>query len=463
MAGIDDTLGIPTVAPETRVPDNYQHINVQPESFGAYIGQGLQRAGQGVEKAGDAAFDIRAFAGSVNVANSHSDFNDTRDRILYGDASKPATGPDGMPIIGPDGKPMRDTGYMGLEGRAAADQREATLKALRDARDAHAKGLTSAQEKLEYDNQTRRSLAEAERTIGAHADAQWKNWAGAVNERGADQALNAFAANVDNIEDPEAKKHHYRDYIDFKVKAAQTKYGNDPTITQATIDAAKRDLLKTEVEAVGAKDPARALRILESGKAIAGTQYDDLYNRLRDHADDETARTKAAEIVARSSGGKLAPTLNGAIQNVAAQTGLPAADLTRTVQLELGGNPHAQTGSYKGLTQLSDAEFNRYNTIPGASIWDPEANLRAGAAKMKAESDQFTARTGKPATGFDIYMVHQQGLAGYTAHLDRPDVPAWQNMLSTGEGRQKGEQWAKAAIWGTSRINGNGPSAPWTM
>jgi hypothetical protein len=43
-------------------------------------------------------------------------------------------------------------------------------------------------------------------------------------------------------------------------------------------------------------------------------------------------------------------------------------------------------------------------------------------------------------------LIHQQGEAGYDAHLKNPDAPAWQNMYSTGEGKQKGAAWAKLAI-----------------
>ena len=67
---------------------------------------------------------------------------------------------------------------------------------------------------------------------------------------------------------------------------------------------------------------------------------------------------------------------------------------------------------------------------------------------MKAEGDQFAHNFGRQPSGFDSYMIHQQGLAGYSSHLANPEAPAWQNMLSTGEGRQRGERWAKSAIWG---------------
>jgi hypothetical protein len=65
---------------------------------------------------------------------------------------------------------------------------------------------------------------------------------------------------------------------------------------------------------------------------------------------------------------------------------------------------------------------------------------------MAQESRDFEAKHGRPAEFNDVYMIHQQGEAGYDAHLKNPDAPAWQNMYSTGEGQKKGAAWAKLAI-----------------
>jgi len=136
------------------------------------------------------------------------------------------------------------------------------------------------------------------------------------------------------------------------------------------------------------------------------------------------------------------------ISKAATANGISPEAAARVIQIESGGDPNARTGSYHGLTQISQSEFAKYNKTPGASIYDPEANMNAGFAKMRAEGDQFASATGKAPTDFDRYMIHQQGLAGYEAHLANPNAPAWENMLSTGEGKQKGERWARAAIWG---------------
>src|SRR4029077_5727314 len=115
-------------------------------------------------------------------------------------------------------------------------------------------------------------------------------------------------------------------------------------------------------------------------------------------------------------------------------------------QIESGGNPNATTGSYKGLYQLSDGEFRRYGGQ--GSIYDPAENERVAGMKLGDEAASVSKRLGRDLTPAEQYLVHQQGVGGAYEHLTNPDRPAWQSMLATGEGQQKGEGWARKAIWG---------------
>lgn len=134
-----------------------------------------------------------------------------------------------------------------------------------------------------------------------------------------------------------------------------------------------------------------------------------------------------------------------AISNASMKSGVSEDTLRRFIKIESSGRPDASTGSYHGLLQLSNSEFNKYG---GGNIFSANDNALAGAYKIRAESEAFQQRYGRPPTTADLYMIHQQGAAGAAAHWDHPELPAWQNMASTGEGRQKGEAWAKKAIWG---------------
>lgn len=135
----------------------------------------------------------------------------------------------------------------------------------------------------------------------------------------------------------------------------------------------------------------------------------------------------------------------GILDTVAAEHGIDPDMLSRIARIESSGNPNARTGSYKGLFQLSDQEFNKYG---GGNIYSAADNARAAGAKIAAETAQLRQTLGRDPTATEIYMVHQQGPAGFAAHSADPDAPAWQNMASTGEGRQKGAGWARQAIWG---------------
>jgi hypothetical protein len=134
------------------------------------------------------------------------------------------------------------------------------------------------------------------------------------------------------------------------------------------------------------------------------------------------------------------------LDNIAAESGVDADYLARIMKIESGGDPNNRTGSYRGLFQLSPSEFAKYGGT--GNIYDPEQNARAAANKTAAEAQNFQAKFGRLPTSTDLYMTHQQGEGGYANHIAAPDAPAWQNMYATAEGRQKGPDWAKRAIWG---------------
>lgn len=140
---------------------------------------------------------------------------------------------------------------------------------------------------------------------------------------------------------------------------------------------------------------------------------------------------------------KFAENVEDAIRQAAQSSGLDVGMLRAFTNIESGGNPNARTGRYHGLFQLSAAEFAAFG---GKNIYDPYNNARIAAIKLKREADQFTRKFGRSPTPFDMYMVHQRGLAGYEQHLKSPDALAWTGLYNTTEGRQKGEGWARNTI-----------------
>ena len=114
-------------------------------------------------------------------------------------------------------------------------------------------------------------------------------------------------------------------------------------------------------------------------------------------------------------------------------------------RIESGYNPKARTGKYKCLFQLSDWEFAKYWH---GDIYDIRDCSIAAARKFATEAAQFEKDVGRRATAAEIYCIHQQGYQGCAFHYDAPQQLAWKNMYLTGEGQEKGEAWARKAIWG---------------
>jgi hypothetical protein len=114
-------------------------------------------------------------------------------------------------------------------------------------------------------------------------------------------------------------------------------------------------------------------------------------------------------------------------------------------KVESDFNARVRTGSYKGLFQLSDHEFNKYGD---GSIWDARDNARAAAHMFLVQAEQFKWALGHYPNFAERYMVHQQGIQGAIEHYTHPERVAWQSMCATDEGLLKGEHWCKRCIWG---------------
>jgi Transglycosylase SLT domain len=135
------------------------------------------------------------------------------------------------------------------------------------------------------------------------------------------------------------------------------------------------------------------------------------------------------------------------IRRVADAFGLDRNFMKAVAKIESDFNPKQRTGSYIGLFQLSNAEFQQYGS---GDILDPRDNAVAAVYKFLTEDILFEITTHKKPTLNDIYLIHQQGWQGAAEHVSHSDRLAWKSMCATDEGREKGEKWCKRAIWGNT-------------
>src|ERR1700733_6418054 len=133
------------------------------------------------------------------------------------------------------------------------------------------------------------------------------------------------------------------------------------------------------------------------------------------------------------------------IRQAALLYGIDLPMMLSIAKVESDFNPRVRTGSYKGLFQLSDIEFERYGD---GSIWDARDNARAAAHIFLVQAEKFKSALGHFPDYAERYMVHQQGIEGAIEHYEHPERVAWQSMCATSEGLLKGEHWCKRCIWG---------------
>jgi len=156
---------------------------------------------------------------------------------------------------------------------------------------------------------------------------------------------------------------------------------------------------------------------------------------------------KPAAIVLRSLKGTPVGTPVEEIKRASDAFGLDFNFMKAVAKIESGFDPKQRTGSYIGLFQLSEYEFNKFGS---GQIRDPRDNAVAAAYKVITEGILFEWVTHKKPTLSDLYLIHQQGWEGAAEHSSQPDRIAWKSMCATSEGRQKGEKWCKRAIWGNT-------------
>jgi hypothetical protein len=154
--------------------------------------------------------------------------------------------------------------------------------------------------------------------------------------------------------------------------------------------------------------------------------------------------TKPADVVLNAVKNIPVGTPIDEIKLAATVLGVDVSFMKAVAKIESGFDPKQRTGSYIGLYQLSNYEFDKYGS---GDITASRDNAVAAAYKFLTAAILFELSTHKKPTLSDLYLIHQQGTQGAEEHVAHPERIAWQSMCATDEGRLKGEKWCKRAIW----------------
>jgi hypothetical protein len=203
----------------------------------------------------------------------------------------------------------------------------------------------------------------------------------------------------------------------------------------------KEDDTVSSIETVPSVKPQQPVQ--ETAQGTAPPKQDLTY--LADYAYSEVPpETKPADTVKESLKGIPVGTPIEEIERAADAFGIDFNFMMAVAKIESNFGPTQRTGSYLGLFQLSNYEFEKYGS---GDIYNPRDNAIAAAYKFTTAAILFELDTHQKATRTDLYLIHQQGTQGAAEHVSHPDRIAWESMCATDEGRLKGEKWCKRAIW----------------
>ncbi len=363
----------------------------------------MQQLGSGVEQA-------QKFSGQVRADDAYNSYASAQNRILYGDPNKNVTNPDGTTTP--------DTGYYGLKGDAAVRAR-ATVEAQLDSAASEARqGLSSPESQLQFDSTTRRlRTAEGER-IGQHAAQQEVTYQQGVHQGSVDLALNSISVNP---LDKDAVAHNTADMINARVNAVRLA-GGGPEQQQSAIQDARRDATRAQVEAVAAKDPVKALEILDAKKADAGAYYAPLQERLKARADQEGGKNLFQSAL-NGQGQSAAPTDGSAPAAAPAVTGgLPQEGPMPPARGDGGPTPSADAGT-------TDAAAPGVVHLPQFEAADKTLSSKTASAADKAEAQKVVDRWNsqsfpQPGLATPTAPAQQQGRDTSPAPLPHPATQA---------------------------------------
>lgn len=145
-----------------------------------------------------------------------------------------------------------------------------------------------------------------------------------------------------------------------------------------------------------------------------------------------TASINAGTVFVNGTGLAGATGLLGGATTSALPSGLPAigtdgkvseAYLKRLFAVESGNNPNAITGSNYGLAQFGYADIKQFGL---SNPFDPAQARLATILEAQKNAPILSGILGRSVSPGELYLSHQQGLAGASALFKNPDMPAWQ-------------------------------------
>ena len=470
----------PTAPPQIdpRLPvDDFLRIDARPEAFGGAVGTALTRAGGELEKgAGElaqAAISRQDFFNKVASDNANTEFMKESHKLFYGD---PDAGVN--PVTGQANKP----GFFALKGQDAIDAgppNDALDKLQRDI----AARLPNDRARLDFNTETRRLRTYQDGEISRHWDEQLKT-AGTTTLAAKADLHDRDAATYFN--DPTRLADILETGRQDATKAAQIANGMnaDPAIladARAKSDAKVYGSAYRAAIAAGQLDRADALKNEAIARGIWTGQQADEAERLIEPKRNQQIGKDAGRAGFTGGGGAgggaaIGPPVQGPVtpQQVAAAatrngTDPLLANATAAIESAHGANAGSPTKKYAGVYQMGADE--RVSVGGSAdSIGSLEDQVEQGTKLLAKRKQELAASLGREPTNAEVYLAHQQGVAGATALINNPNTPAGQVVPSQNISSNAGnpslpasafvQHWQQVYNQKEAQFKGVTPSAP---
>lgn len=423
MAQVPYDGGAPTVAPETRAPDDYQRIDAKPEQFGGLIAKGEQQLGAGTEKAAESAFDASKFWGEVQtdgaVNNSLTAVNSTVAQ------------------------------FRALRGQQALDAQESTQKQIDDIFKQGRQGLDSPAQQRQYDETVRNYQQRyISGLLTTHADTEAKAHIAKTNQDSFGLAISGVANSAENQQSVLNFREDARAAAVKQVHAEGN--GGDPTIVKAAIARADQAVFKTQIESVAVKDPKAATAIAEQRRAELGDQYDNVMNSLRARKQQQGGVEAGADAITRAQGGNTPIDLSRRSTFRSA----PLSEVKGFIfhHTAGGGTPEGVVDTLNqrglGVQYIMDREGQVYRALPnGARGAHVLPNVAMGLSNFNTEGMEIIAKNDHDVTPKQIEAVKQFSAAYNEAH---PGV-AFYGHGEVNPGHKEADEGATAVQAGSGR------------
>lgn len=114
----------------------------------------------------------------------------------------------------------------------------------------------------------------------------------------------------------------------------------------------------------------------------------------------------------------------GLLNRTALAYGINPQDFATLARIESAFDPFAVNGQHRGMFQFSNSTGASYGIGSASARFDPALSADAAARLWMDNSRALQPILGRPATGWEAYVAHQQGIGGAGALFGNPDMNA---------------------------------------